>query len=363
MKIHDLPTPALLLDLDVLEANLRRMARRAEELGVRLRPHVKTHKCVEVGRMQREAGAEGITVATLEEARVFADAGFRDMTWAFPVIPSRIPEAAELGEQVRLGVVAEHPGAVERLEEAGHAFPVWIEVDCGYGRSGVTPDSRRLLELGRAVAGSPRLELAGLLTHSGQAYHARTDAELAEAAEEERSAMVEAAERLRSAGIPVPVLSVGSTPGMAGARSLEGVDEARPGNYALYDYTQAVIGSCGVEDVAVTVLATVVSSRPEVGRSVVDAGALALSKDPGPADAPRDTMGEIFRDYGERELHEEARVVSLSQEHGIVGAPLPYGEKVRILPNHSCLTVACFDEFHVVRGDEVVDRWRIHRGR
>lgn len=361
--LDDLPTPALLLDLDALEGNLRRMARRADELDVALRPHVKTHKCVEVARRQRQLGGGGITVATLYEARAFAANGFDDITWAFPVIPSRVPQAAEIADGVTLRLVADDPGALDALEAAGRPFHVWVKVDCGYGRAGVAPDSDRAVELARRIAASDTLRFDGLLTHGGQAYRARGEEELAAAAEEERSVMARCARRLRSEGLAVPGVSVGSTPGMSGARDLEGVTEARPGNYAFYDYTQTVIGSCRVADCALTVLATVVSSQPGADHSVVDAGALSLSKDAGPDDAPRPSMGRLFEDYGERRLHPTARLRSLSQEHGIVTERLPWGAKVRVLPNHSCLTAACFDEYHVVRGRELVGRWKIWRGR
>lgn len=364
MEIGDLPTPALLLDLDVLEANVEGMARRARELGVRLRPHVKTHKCLEVAGLQREAGASGITVSTLREARVFADAGFDDLTWAFPVVPGRVEEAADVAGRARLGLVVDGPEAVELLERAGRRFPVWVAVDCGGGREGIPPGAPELVETARAVADSDRLELDGLLTHSGQAYRADGPEGLAAAAEEERSAMVRAAGRIRGAGVPVPAVSVGSTPAMSRARDLGGVDEARPGNYVFHDRTQVELGACDVEDAALTVLATVISSRPDAGHAVVDAGALALSVDPGPADASSPpNLGAVFRDYGASELHGDLRLVSLSQEHGVLSRPLPWGERVRVLPNHACLTAACFDRYHVVRGEEVVDVWEIHRGR
>ena len=363
-RVDDVPTPALLLDLDVLEANLARMARRARRLDVRLRPHVKTHKCAEVARMQREAGAAGITVSTLEEADAFARHGFDDMTWAFPVIPGRVREAAAVDRRARLRLLVDRREAVDRLEAAGHPFHIWLEVDCGDGRSGVDPEGDALLELADALAGSPLLSFDGLLTHSGQAYDVAEPDELAGVAEAERSVMARAADRLRERGISVPAVSVGSTPAASRARSLEGVDEIRPGNYALYDRTQAALGSCGIEDVAVTVAATVVSTRPDAGRSVVDAGALALSKDPGPddPDAPGGRCMGALRAAGGG-LRRDARLVSLSQEHGLLDGALPWGERVRIVPNHACLAVACFDVFHAVRGDEVVGRWRIHRRR
>lgn len=361
--VVSLPTPALLLDLDVLEANLRRMADHASALGVALRPHVKTHKCVEIARLQREFGATGITVSTLYEATVFADHGFDDVTWAMPIALSRLDEATELATRIRLRVVVDSSDAIHALDRTGHPFHVWLKVDCGYHRCGVDPHAAHAIELAHRIASARHLSFDGLLTHSGHAYHGRTRDEIAAIAEEERRVTVDLAERLRAEGIAVPGVSVGSTPAMAVVEQLDGVTEVRTGNYAFYDYSQVVLRSCTVHDCALTVLASVISSQPGGNHCVVDAGALALSKDPGPSNAPRLTMGEIFRDYGARTLRPDARVVTVSQEHGIVSAPLSVGDVVRILPNHSCLTAACFDEYRVVRGDEVVDRWRVWRGR
>lgn len=363
MHIDDVPTPALLLDLDRLEENLERMARRTRELGVRLRPHAKTHKCVEVARLQRDLGAPGLTVSTLHEARVFADHGFDDMTWAFPVIPSRVPEAAALSRDVTLRVVVDSPEALDALLRERAPFRVMLQVDCGYGRVGVDPEDEGSLELARRIVDAGRLRFDGILTHSGHGYDARGADELAEVAEEERSVMAGFADRLRDEGLEVPTVSVGSTPATSHARDLDGVTEARPGNYAFYDYTQCVIGSCAPEDCALTVLSTVVSSPRGRDHCVCDAGALSLSQDSGPRDTDLSTMGEIYDDYGRGTLHDDLRLTKLSQEHGTVSASLPVGERLRILENHSCLAAACFDEYHVVRGEEVVDRWKIWRGR
>ena len=240
---------------------------------------------------------------------------------------------------------------------------MWLDVDCGYHRTGVDPDSDVAVNLARDIHESPKLNFDGILTHAGHAYHASSREEIVRIAEEERCTMVEFADRLRSAGIDVSRISVGSTPTMSVVKDLDGVTEARPGNYALYDYTQATLGSCDVKNCAVTVLASVVSSQPGSDHCVVDAGALALSKDLGPESAETETAGEIFEDYSEGTLQPDRRVVSVSQEHGIVSGRIPVGEKVRILPNHSCLTVAMYDDFHVVRGDMVIDQWDIWRGR
>jgi D-serine deaminase-like pyridoxal phosphate-dependent protein len=360
--IHELPTPALLVDLSVLERNLRRMKQRADELGVTLRPHLKTHKCVEIGKAQQALGSQGVTVSTLYEARVFAAHGFDDITWAFPLAAARAADVAELGRKLRLGVVLDDPGALDALEAAEAEVRAWIKVDCGYGRAGLDPASEELLALARRIEASPSVEFAGLLSHSGHAYHARSPYDARRIGEQERALMSGAADRLRAEGVDVPGVSTGSTPTMAHVARLDGVTEVRPGNYALYDYTQVALGACTPGDCAATVLATVVSSSPARGRAIVDAGALALSSDRGPAHA-RPSFGRLYEDYEGGTLRHNARLISLSQEHGIVDRPLPIGEKARILPNHSCLAIACFDVLYVVEGTSVLDMWKIWRGR
>ena len=203
----------------------------------------------------------------------------------------------------------------------------------------------------------------GILCHSGHSYAARSYEDRARIAHTERAVMVALGERLRDDGIEVPHISVGSTPAMTAAEDLSGVTEARPGNYCFFDYSQVVIGSCEVRDCALTVMASVVSSHDSAGRAIVDAGALALSKDSGPPDGLAAGMGNLFDDYDAGMLHPEAHLLGVSQEHGVLSESRPVGERVRILPNHSCLTTACFDEMFAVRGEAVVDRFAIHRGR
>jgi D-serine deaminase-like pyridoxal phosphate-dependent protein len=227
----------------------------------------------------------------------------------------------------------------------------------------VDPHSEDALQLAERVAGSKTLSFAGILTHSGHAYHARGDDEIKAIAEEERRVMTAFADRLAKAGIKTPAISVGSTPAMSKVERLTGVTEARPGNYAFYDYMQTVIGSCTVADCALTVLSSVVSNQKGTNHSVIDAGALALSKDAGLETYPRATMGEIYADYPSGSLSPDHRLVGLSQEHGFVSGVLPVGSRVRVLMNHSCLTAAQFDAYEIVRGDELVDRWPIARGR
>src|SRR5881396_3304563 len=333
--MYDLETPALLLHLDVVERNVEHMAARARQLGVALRPHAKTHKCVELGRLQLEHGACGLTVATLVEAEVFARAGFTDLTWAFPIDPSQVPHARGIAEDTgaTVRVVVDDQRTAQAL--AGSGLHVWLKVDCGYHRAGVDPGSPYALSVARELGNERGLGFAG---------------------------------RLREAGLPVRAVSVGSTPAMAAAQDLAGVTEARPGNYVFYDRTMVQIGCCEPADVGVTVLATVVSHQPGAAHFIVNAGALELSKDPGPAHVAPQAMGAV---RGAPEL----TVATLSQEHGLIRAESPaaldgrftVGAQVEIIPNHSCLTVAHFDQYHVVRGAgeerRVVDRWKVERGR
>jgi D-serine deaminase-like pyridoxal phosphate-dependent protein len=286
----------------------------------------------------------------------------------------RIPECAEiLKAGARLNLLLDGEAALAELEAFGEAqavrFPVFLKVDCGYHRAGVDPERPEALALAVRIAGSPRVEFRGLLTHAGHAYGAQDREGAAAVARQEREAVARFAARLRGEGIEVPETSVGSTPTLAACDSLEGATEARPGNYAFFDAFQVAIGSCSVQDVAFSVLVTVIGNYPERGEVLVDAGALALSKDPGPLHVRSDCgFGLVFSPDGSR-FHPALRIVALTQEHGqvSVGVPssadaFPIGSRLRILPNHSCLSAACFDRYHILRGGEVIDEWKPARG-
>ncbi|HEV8509398.1 MAG TPA: alanine racemase [Gemmatimonadales bacterium] len=360
----DVETPALLLYRDVMERNLTHMADRARRLGVSLRPHIKTHKCLELGRRQVAHRAQGITVSTLFEAEAFARGGFTDLTWAFPLDGTHVPHVKRIA-----GAGATPRVVVDDLETAkalgGSGLHVWLKVDCGYHRAGVDPSSRYALDVARELGAERGLVFDGILSHSGHAYRTRNKKEAAEIAEQERQVMVWFAELLRKDGLPVRGISVGSTPAMVAVESLSGVTEARPGNYIFYDRTMVLIGCCEPRDVAVSVLATVVSHQPGASHFVIDAGALSLSKDLGPSH-----LG-LAPTFGEVKGHPELSVASVSQEHGVIRAAAPaaiegkfkVGQQVEIIPNHSCLTEAHFDEYVVIEGGRVTDRWHIERGR
>src|SRR3989442_2485471 len=230
-EMYDLETPALLLQLDVVERNVQQMAERATRLGVAVGPHAKPHKCLERGGLQLAAGARGLTVATTVEAEVFARAGVRDITWAFPIEPSHIPHMRRLAQAsgATLRVVVDDLDTARAL--AGSGLHVWLKVDCGNHRARVDPAAPYRLEGARELAREAGVTFDGILSPAGHAYRTETKQEAAQVAEQERSVMVGFAGRLRKDGIPVRQISVGSTPAMAAVERLDGVTQARPGNY------------------------------------------------------------------------------------------------------------------------------------
>lgn len=375
MNIAELLTPALLIDQSILQRNLKSMQDRAKSLGVTLRPHIKTHKCLEIARQQKELGARGITVSTFYEAETFIGAGFDDVTWAFPIPPVYATRVLKFPEPT-IRVVLDSSEAKGHLDKvcrtAGRKLHVWLKVDCGYHRAGVDPESEYAETLVKSLIDSKVLIFDGILSHSGYSYHGKNRGEILSFARQERDVMSGFAERMKAKGYEIPAISIGSTPAMSVIDRLDGISEVRPGNYAFYDYTQAMIGSCSVGDCALTVLASIISHQPGASHFLTDAGALALSKDEGPTHVKNQMgMGVLFENYERKRLASHLQLTTLSQEHGKVVAESPrflegsfaVGEKVRILEHHSCLTAANFDRYYVVDGDEVVDEWRIYRGR
>jgi D-serine deaminase-like pyridoxal phosphate-dependent protein len=367
MVLDDIPTPSLILDLDRLERNCDRMIRRAAQLGVQLRPHMKTAKSVDVGRLATREGSVGVTVSTLAEAEHFAQAGFRDITYAVGIAGHKVASLAGLQRRygARISLLSDNVAAVhdvaKHAEAAGERFQVLIEIDSGGGRGGVPADGPALLDIAEAVRASVWLSLAGVLTHAGQSYGAASVEEIARIAEDERAAVTHAADRLRAAGMEVPTVSVGSTPTALHASTMSGVTEMRPGVYTLCDLAQVALGSCLVDDIAVSVLATVIGHNPRARRMLIDAGALALSKDLSGNKAGRKVgYGLVCPATGGRPT-EGLIVADVHQEHGLVACEgpddglesrYPVGTRVRVLPNHACLMAAPYDRYYLVRGQD-----------
>lgn len=371
----DLITPSALIDPEKMERNISCMAKRVKESGVNLRPHIKTHKCFEIGRRQKKAGAKGITVSTLGEASAFADSNFSDITYAVPLAPDKFEGVRRISEKTTLSVLVDHPFISEKLgvfcKEEGFSLDVMVKIDCGYHRCGVDPDSPMAVSLVRCINEDPHLNFKGILTHAGHAYDATSIDEIKAIAKHEQDVMIKFAKKLKAEGrdLAPEVVSIGSTPTAILADTIqEGITEIRPGNYVFFDYMQVALGTCKVSDCALTVLSRVISMNRD--RIVIDAGATALSKDRGPIQFNQNPgYGRILKDYEGGILEDGVIISSLSQEHGkliVTGDTdlhLEHGGEVRILPNHSCLTANLFDSYNVVKGDAIVERWKIRRER
>jgi D-serine deaminase-like pyridoxal phosphate-dependent protein len=322
--------------------------------------------------MQTERFDGAVTVSTLEEARAFARCRFTDFTYAVPIEPGKFAHAIEMVRPgVSLNLLTDDASIPEPLDRAATAggvrLSVFVEIDCGDHRSGVDPSTDAAIEIAQLIDSAKSLDFAGLLTHAGHSYGATSVNEIAAIARQERDTMVDIAGRVRAAGIEVPTVSIGSTPTINHIDHLEGVDEVRPGNYIFFDASQAALGSCDLTDCALSVLAAVVHRNYEQKKVIVDAGAIALSKDRGPIHLDAQCGYGRVLDLDGNDLG--LRVSGMSQEHGTIPVEdrnlldqLPIGKRVRILANHSCLTAAQYDRYHVIEGDRVVDEWQIHRG-
>ncbi len=372
MDLATLPTPAALLDAARLDHNIAAMQARAAALGVRLRPHVKTTKCGPVVQRQLAAGAAGITVSTLKEAEQFAAQGVRDILYAVGIVPAKLAAVRALREGgCRLTVILDSVEAAEALvahgREHGHRFDVMIEIDTDGRRAGLAPDAPALPAVARVLA-EGGANLLGVMTHCGASYACRGEAELAAMAEQERARCVAAAQVLRAAGHACPEVSVGSTPTATFARHLEGVTELRAGVYAFHDLVMRGLGVCATDDIALSVLTTVIGHQRDKGWVLVDAGWMAMSRDRGQDDCG---YGVVCSEAGEP--LPGLLMTGANQEHGIVSRAdgtadatlaerLPVGTRLRVLPNHACATAAQFDSYAVLADGAVADTWSRFNG-
>src|SRR5690554_410205 len=342
-------TPFLAVDIEVMDRNLRRAADDARKRGVALRPHVKTHKVPQIARRQLELGAVGITVATVSEAEIFADAGFTDIFIAYPVWPSelRAKRMRALAERVSLRIGVDSVTSAQALGRAlaGSRAQVMVEIDSGHHRSGVAPDQAGVVAAGADRAGVP---VAGVFTFPGHGY---SPTDLRQAARDEADAVSIAAFVVERAGVQAPVRSGGSSPTRA-ETDTDVINELRPGVYVFNDSQQVELGVCEWSDVALTAHATVVSRRGQ--QVIVDAGSKVLG-----ADRPSWATG-----FGRLPDAADARVVALSEHHATVlfpdGTAVPeLGSIIRIAPNHVCAAVNLADELIVIEDGRMVDRWAV----
>ncbi|HQU84424.1 MAG TPA: alanine racemase [Pyrinomonadaceae bacterium] len=372
MNLETIKTPSLLVDIERVKQNAERISACAKSLNVNLRPHVKTHRSAEIAKIQTENTFGGIMVSTLAEAHFFAANGFTDITYGVPIERGKFAEVFEISKKLdKFSVLSDDTETVRELNEKAKfenaKINVLLKVDVGAHRCGVEPQTKEALEIPRLIAKSSNLNFEGILTHAGQSYSADSPEKLLKIARHERDSMRGLAEKLRAEGLKVPTVSIGSTPTFSAIDDLDGITEFRCGNYIFFDAFQATLGSCSFEDCALTVLAAVIHTDSARKKIVVDAGAVALSKDRGAVEFDENCgYGRVY-DLQGNDLN--LRVGSLSQEHGeiFVGndevfEQLKVGSRLRILANHSCLTALQHSHYHILEKGEIIDKWEINRG-
>lgn len=372
MDINQLETPCLLLDKAKLLNNIDKLAKHLSALGVPLRPHVKTTKSIDVLRLVMGPQARGITVSTLKEADYFLDQGVTDILYAVGIAPHKLDHVAELRRRggditIVLDSIEQAQAVAQKGRELNMAFPALIEVDTDGHRSGVQPGDPALIEIGRLLHEAGAMK--GIMAHGGESYSCNSIAEIKAIAAQERELSVRCANALREAGIPCPVVSIGSTPTASLVDDLTGITEVRAGVYLFQDLTIAGLDVCSVDDIAISVLATVIGYQKDKNWVITDSGWTSLSSDRGTASQRVDQGYGVVCDVNGKVIP-DLIVKATNQEHGIIGdrnggpidySKFPIGTLVRVLPNHACATAAAHDGYHVLEGRKVVALWpRIH---
>jgi D-serine deaminase-like pyridoxal phosphate-dependent protein len=352
-------TPALLIDLDIVDRNLEQMQQKANNYGVALRPHIKTHKIPELAQLQMRLGACGITVAKASEAHVMAAAGITNIFVANQIVTKdKLQRLAALSKEKSISIGLDSVAAARKLSDvfaaAGLTIEYLIEINSGLNRCGVAP-GKEAVELFQAVDTLPSLRFKGIFTHAGQVYGADSLSEVKEVSRFESRIMAETAQAFTELGTSAPIVSVGSTPTMKVWEGHEAVNEIRPGNYIFHDAIQVSLGAANLEECALSILATVIS-RPTRERAVIDGGSKAFSSDKGAHGK------EMASGFG-LVLGKKATLVRLSEEHGIMNLEpdedLAIGDRVRIIPNHACAVVNLFDTAYGMKNNKVVKEFKI----
>lgn len=371
----DLETPCLILEEAALDRNLARMSQRALDAGIDLRPHCKTAKCIEVARRATAPHRGAIAVATLKEAEYFAENGFTDILYTVNLEPSKLDRIARLQRHgVQMSAVLDSVEGANLLasaqERLAGPLDIFLELDSGSHRTGFTPGDPSIVEAARQLQSVSQLKVRGTLAFGGNGYVADRIEDTMAAAETERKVAVEAAETIRAAGVACPVVSIGSTPTRTLGTSLEGVTEIRPGVYVFMDLMQVKLKVCDYADIAVTVLARVIAHNRRENRIYIDAGALALSNDPGiPVTTEPYAPYGLLRDPATGGPMAGLGVFRVNQEHGFVQCAdgerafpfedFPLGSLVRVFPNHVCHTIGSHDRYHVIdESGAVTAEWK-----
>jgi D-serine deaminase-like pyridoxal phosphate-dependent protein len=362
MQITDLRTPAVLVDVSRAKANIARMQTLARANGRRLRPHAKTHKSPVVAMWQLDAGAVGICCAKLGEAEVFADAGISDIRLPYPVHPSNADRVVRLLDRVQLSIITDLAETAREwsaaMVKAGRTLDVLVKVDVGFHRCGIDPARPDAADFVAEVGTLPGLHLKGLLSHAGHCYLAGSQDEVRAIACEEARLLTDLAAGARAKGAEIDEISVGATPTAPFSATISGVTELRPGNYVYFDRMQVGIGAASLSDCALTVIATVVTKHKD--RLIFDSGSKTLTSDG--ARGAGTGYGGVFTSLEDASALDEGLVIErLSEEHATVritngASRLQPGDRVRILPNHSCVVSNLVDEIALVDGTTVVER-------
>ncbi|KAJ7322075.1 hypothetical protein JRQ81_018362 [Phrynocephalus forsythii] len=365
-RLEELPSPAFTVDIDVAKKNVQRMQERCRDLGVALRPHMKTHKTLEGGELMTGGTRRGIVVSTLAEARFFADGGFDDILYAYPLPFDKVEECGALAERLEaFHVLVDSPDALALLKRRplghGKCWKVWLKIDCENGRAGLRPCDPAALDLVKLIAGGAT-ELAGVYAHCGNSYGAHGVSEIQSVARATTTQTLQFVDTLQNAGLPCPVSSIGSTPSCScPVPEMGQLSEVHPGNYIFYDVQQMMIGSCQLEDIAVRVLTRVIGHYPHRNQLLVDCGWTGLSLH---------SLGQLPTGYALVEGHPELKLVGMTQEHGKIEplkgrldfAKFPLGSLLRLLPYHACATAAMHPLYYVHSGGQVVATWKPTRG-
>jgi len=350
MEIKDIDTPFVYVDLEKLEENIRDMANFSKESGVSLRPMVKTHKSIWIGKLQENYGIDGIQCAKIGEAEVFSDGGFKDIFISSEIIgKTKLNRLLNLSKKLEKLIVAvdsiEGIRALSETFKEGKIF-VRIEIDSGHNRCGVKPED--VVVLAKEIERYDSLILDGVFTHGGQVYSSKDEDDLRKKSLEEAEGVLKAKRVLEDMRFNVNTVSVGSTPSVKISGKVDGITEIRPGNYVFYDMKQVLLGVIPIDRVSLYIVSTVIS-RPDKDRIIVDAGAKTLSLDSVVLD------GEKV--HGFIPKYPEARIFRLSEEHGWIKIPETYpikiGDRLKIIPAHSCLVINNFDEIYGVRNGNV----------
>ncbi|XP_043543913.1 D-threo-3-hydroxyaspartate dehydratase [Chiloscyllium plagiosum] len=366
-SVQQLLTPAFTVDIQKVENNAKRMIERCQALGVRLRPHMKTHKTVECADIMTGGSRRCIVVSTLAEARFYTDHGFDDILYAYPLPFDKVDICAELAERLEMfHVLIDNELALAELKKRrlknGKSWLVWQKIDCNNRRVGVRPEDPAAMILAKSIAECEGVELAGVYAHCGNSYHATGLEEIQAVAQETTTATLDFVQKLEEAGVRCPRSSIGSTPTCSHPiPDIARLTEVHPGNYVFYDVQQMMIGSCQMDDIAVRVLTRVIGHYPHRNQMLVDCGWAALSLD---------SMGKLPTGYTIIDGHPELKLVGMSQEHGKIEPTsgkldfnkFPLGSLISLIPYHACATAAMHPVYYVHSAGKIVAEWRPTRG-